>query len=189
MQARDEVEHNYKWVSSWSLLCGKEMLKAGRTLLFLNLVHTWSELIILFQQGYGCTYLVFCMLPFLLNFKALAKQLCIRERKGYLFNNFNGSGQCSLIINYLGSSCRYCFKWHFFSPCLFRTMSTKLEKVMKELDSEVIVVLNNGIVWPCIIEYLWTVHLTTLVVANSHFQWFLPGLLLWPCLMTYYSAT
>lgn len=114
MQARDEVEHNYKWVSSWSLLCGKEMLKAGRTLLFLNLSHTWSEQIILFQQGYGCTYLVFCMLPFLLNFKALAKQL-FRERKGYLFNNFNWSGQWSLIINYLGSSCHYCVKWHFFS--------------------------------------------------------------------------
>ena len=49
-------------------------------------------------------------------------------------------------------------------------MSTKLEKVMKELDSEVIVVLNNGIIWTCIIEYSWTVHLTTLMVANSRFQ-------------------
>ena len=59
----------------------------------------------------------------------------------------------------------------FFSPCLFRTMSTKLEKVMKELDSEVIVVLNNGI-----IKYFGHAslnthgHLTTLMVANSQLQ-------------------
>ena len=46
----------------------------------------------------------------------------------------------------------------FFSPCLFRTVSIKLEKVMKELDSEVIVVLNNDIIWQCIIKYSWMVH-------------------------------
>ena len=85
------------------------MLIAGGTLLFHNLAHTWSKLIILFQQDYGCTYLVFCLLPFLLNFKALAKQLCRRERESLVVRWKWLVFPC-YTFNYLDSTCHYCFK-------------------------------------------------------------------------------